>query len=103
MTRKSTKAPPPIPAGRYRASSMITGALLKDETDPVDGIMGSFATLAGAQAMADILNAIDAMPFASIGTTLDRDGCSHPDSDFGRERVAHFVAKSLGCQIKHKE
>lgn len=74
-------------AGKFTARSMTSGANLWRG----DECFGSFDSLAGAQAMADALNEIMALPFAEIGATT-----KGANADFGRERVAHFVAKALG-------
>jgi hypothetical protein len=78
-------------AQKFTARPMLDGAnVWRDD----DEWFGSFATLAAAQAVADMLNRILALPFAEIGTPTKGDA-----AEFGRERVAHFVAKALGFGI----
>lgn len=75
---------------KFTARRMVSGANLWNGDD----ILGSFHTLEAAQAVANLLNVVMDMPFAEIGSTTEG-----ADANFGRERVAHFVAKALGQSI----
>ncbi len=79
---------------RFYGDPVFDGAILKDGEE----CCGSFHTLEAAQAMADLLNTVMAMPFDQIGATT-----KGANDGFGRERVAHLVAKALGQAIAPSE
>lgn len=81
---------------QFRAANMLAGACINDQAG---NHVGSFATRAGADAVVAVLNQVMALPFDEIGTF--EDGSS--DTRFGRERVAHFLAKALGFRIARED